>query len=162
MKVGGLMVNYLLICPRKLWLYSRGLRMEHTSEKVELGDFLHRSSFERSPVKELLIEDIVKIDVMLEEKQITEVKYSSKMLFATKAQVAYYLYYLKKRGVMLKGEIRFPREKRKESVELDERLEEFVEDCLRKIWEILRREKPPSQERGRTCRSCSYEEFCWG
>ncbi|MBC7330030.1 Dna2/Cas4 domain-containing protein [bacterium] len=24
------MVNYLLICPRKLWLYSKGIRMEHT------------------------------------------------------------------------------------------------------------------------------------
>lgn len=162
MKVGGLLVNYLLICPRKLWLYSRGIRMERTSERVELGEFLHRSSYERSSVKELLIENLIKIDLMLEEKRITEVKYSSKMLSATKAQIAYYLYFLKTRGVILKGEIRFPREKKKEVIELNEETERFVEDCLRRVNEILKMEEVPTAERSRVCRSCSYEELCWG
>jgi len=156
------MVNYLFICPRKLWLYSRGIRMEQTSEQVELGQFLHQRSYGKSEYKELLIEDLIKIDVILEEKKITEVKYSTKMLKASKAQLAYYLYYLKRRGVLLKGELRFPREKRKETIELDEELEGFVEDSLRKVQEVLKMEKVPSSKKGRICRSCSYEELCWG
>ncbi|MGC9004451.1 MAG: CRISPR-associated protein Cas4 [bacterium] len=162
LKVGGLMINYLLICPRKLWLYSRGIRMEQTSEKVELGEILHQSSYERSSAKELLIEDLIKVDVILEKRRITEVKYSSKMHEATRAQLAYYLYFFKKRGVILKGEIRFPKEKRKEIVELDEKTEEFVENCLRKVWEVLKSDKVPPAERGKICRSCSYELLCWG
>ncbi len=162
LKVGGLMLNYLLICPRKLWLYSRGIRTEHTSERVELGYFLHRSSYEQFSARELMIENIIKVDVILGEEKITEVKYSSKMLSASKAQLAYYLYFLKKRGVILKGELRFPKERRKETVELNEDMEELVEDCLRKVWEVVRRESPPEAERGRICKSCSYYELCWG
>lgn len=162
MKVGGLMINYLLICHRKLWLYSRGIRMEHTSERVELGDFIHKSTYEQSTAKELLLENTIKIDVMLEEKTLTEVKYSSKMISATRGQIAYYLYYLKRRGVVLKGEIRFPREKKTEAIELDEKMERFVEECLRKVWEIVKKEEVPSAEMTRICRHCSYEELCWG
>jgi len=162
LRIGGLMINYVLICPRKLWLYSKGIRMEHTSDKVELGDFVHSSSYERSRAKELLIEDIIKVDVILEKKVITEVKYSRKMLSAARAQVCYYLYFFKKRGVMLKGELRFPREKKRETVELDDESEKFVEDCLKRISEIIKREEVPKAERRKICRSCSYEELCWG
>ncbi|MCD6506625.1 Dna2/Cas4 domain-containing protein [Candidatus Poribacteria bacterium] len=40
LKVGGMEVNYLIVCPRKLWLYTHDLRMEKLSDKVSLGAFI--------------------------------------------------------------------------------------------------------------------------
>jgi CRISPR-associated exonuclease Cas4 len=57
----GTQVNYFVIYPRKLWLFSKGLTMEHTSEAVALGRLIHESAFAREK-KEILIDDRIRID----------------------------------------------------------------------------------------------------
>jgi CRISPR-associated exonuclease Cas4 len=44
----GTQINYFLVCLRKLWLFSHDLEMEHESDTVALGRFLHEESFQRN------------------------------------------------------------------------------------------------------------------
>ncbi|MCS6966788.1 MAG: CRISPR-associated protein Cas4 [Candidatus Kapabacteria bacterium] len=77
-----------MVCPRKLWLFSKDLDMEHTSEYVELGRFLHESTFARHE-KEILI-DRIKIDFSRRNGTIHEVKKSDAVEEAHIFQVLYY------------------------------------------------------------------------
>jgi CRISPR/Cas system-associated exonuclease Cas4 (RecB family) len=45
-RLTGTQINYLLICPRKLWLFSHHIEMERESDQVALGQLaLHQKSF---------------------------------------------------------------------------------------------------------------------
>lgn len=41
---GGVHVKYLHHCQRQLWLFSRGVRPEHLSPLVQLGEAVHDTS----------------------------------------------------------------------------------------------------------------------
>lgn len=45
--IGGMLVGYYLICPRKAWLSMRGLWMEQESDDVALGRLLDATSYDR-------------------------------------------------------------------------------------------------------------------
>lgn len=161
LRVGGLKVNYFNVCPRKLWLFSHGIRMEPSSERVLLGKLLHERAYPDLPRKEVMIDDLIKIDVVGE--RVLEVKYSRKLIEAARLQLAYYLYYLKRLGAGdLVGELRFPRERRREEVRLGLELEQKVEEVLRRISEIESLPHPPEASLTLLCRPCSYAELCWG
>lgn len=159
----GIKVNYVAICHRKLWLYSRGMRMEPLSERVALGRLLHERSYEWIPRREVLIDNLIKVDVIEGEGRILEVKYSKKLSDAARLQVAYYLYYLKKIGAgELTGEVRFPKERRREEIRLTDELEREVEEALKKIREIELLTVPPEAQYTSLCRLCAYIDLCWG
>lgn len=163
LKVGGMEVNYLVVCPRKLWLYAHHLRMEPLSDKVSLGALLHETAYPRLLRRELFIDSLIKVDFVEGSEKVLEIKYSRKMEEAAKLQLLYYLYYLKRRGVEgLTGEIRFPKERRKIEVELTEEGEGQVEEALRKVAEVKGLPKPPDAEHSGLCRYCAYAELCWG
>ena len=161
LKVNGIKVNYFCICPRKLWLFSHHIRLEPESEKVLLGKLLHEESYSYLERKEVLLEGLLKIDVV-EGGKVLEVKYSRKMKEAARSQLLYYLYYLKQRGIIMKGELRFPKERKREEVELDESGERKVEEILRGIKEVECLPAPPSAEYSSICRRCAYMDLCWG
>jgi len=161
LKVNGIKVNYFCICRRKLWLFSHHIRLEPESEKVLLGKILHEESYPYMERKEILIEDLLKIDVIGGEK-VLEIKYSRRMKDAARCQLLYYLYYLKRKGITMRGELRFPKEKKKEEVLLDEKGERRVEEILKGIREVENLPNPPSAERSSICRKCAYMDFCWG
>lgn len=159
----GIKVNYVAVCPRKLWLYSKGMRMEPLSEKVALGRLLHEKSYEWIPRKEVLIDNLIKLDVVEGEGKILEVKYSKKLSEAARLQVAYYLYYLKSIGAgELTGELRFPKERRREEIRLTHELEEKVEEALKKVRKIELLPVPPEAQYTSLCRLCAYIDLCWG
>lgn len=101
MKYGGKYFNYLLVCPRKLWLYAGGLGMEHTSERVAEGTLLHETAYpSRSARYEELEVGPVKIDFYdPRERVIHEVKLSDRMEEAHLWQVKYYQLVLERIGV---------------------------------------------------------------
>ncbi|MDN5331051.1 MAG: CRISPR-associated exonuclease Cas4 [Tepidanaerobacteraceae bacterium] len=159
----GIKVNYVAVCPRKLWLYSRGMRMEPLSERVALGRLLHERSYEWIPRREVLIDNLIKVDVIEGEGRILEVKCSKKLSDAARLQVAYYLYYLKKIGAgELTGELLFPKERRREEIRLTDELEREVEEALKKIREIELLTVPPEAQYTSLCRLCAYIDLCWG
>jgi len=161
LKFQGLKINYLYVCKRKLWLFSKNITFESSSDKVLLGKILHEYSYPKEATKEVLIDNLIMIDI-LSDGVIREVKYSSKMKEADIMQVMYYLYYLRQRGVEKRGIINYPKEKRKEILELTPEYEQKVKQALKEIEKITSQSVPPPAKKQKICKSCAYFEFCWG
>ncbi|MEJ5299422.1 MAG: CRISPR-associated protein Cas4 [Thermodesulforhabdaceae bacterium] len=163
LRTNGIKINYWAICHRKVWLYAKGLHMEHLSDRVALGRLLHERAYSDLSRREVLIDNLIKIDLLEKEGKVLEVKYSRKLEDAARLQIAYYLLYLKKLGVgTLIGELRFPKERRREEVHLTPELEAAVMEALKGVHEIEQMPSPPQAEFTSICRACSYCELCWG
>ena len=65
-KTQGVKINYYYLCKRKLWLFSKGITMEHLSDRVLSGKVLHENAYSRQKSKEIVIDDIIKLDIMTE------------------------------------------------------------------------------------------------
>ena len=162
LRTNGVKVNYFFICKRKLWLYSKNLTMESSSDQVTLGKLLHDRSYRYQPKREIMIDNLIKID-LIEGSVIHEVKYSRKMEQAHRWQILYYLYYLKQLGLDgLKGEINYPKLRRKEEVNLSSEQEDEMLQILKGIKQIENSPEPPDASFSRLCKKCSYAELCWG
>lgn len=160
LSIGGLQVDYYCICIRKLWLYSKGISMETTNDRVIQGTILHENSYNRAKSKEVLINNMIKLDI-LDKEFVREVKISSKMFNADKMQLLYYLYVLKKMGIEKRGTLNYVKEKRVEEVILGKEEEKAVEDVLHGINEILSLKYPPKVQKYPYCNKCSYYEYCY-
>ena len=97
----GVEVNYFFVCKRKLWFFSRYLDLEADSDLVLLGRLLHEHGYPRK-FKEVSIGRI-KIDFLERHGVIHEVKRSRRMEKAHLFQLLYYIYYLRRFGVEVKG-----------------------------------------------------------
>ncbi len=161
LKTNGIKVNYLYVCERKLWLFDRGIGMEQTSDRVLLGKLLGEYSYPREQTRDMLIDNLIRIDIM-DKETIREVKYSNRLQEADRAQILYYLYYLKRLGIEKRGVINYPKMRRREEVVLTPEAEKEVEDALLRIKEVLSMNKPPELKRKPYCPKCAYYEFCWG
>jgi len=162
LRTNGVKVNYFFICKRKLWLYSKNLTMESGSDQVTLGKLLHERSYRYQPKREIMIDNLIKID-LIEGGVIHEVKYSKKMEEAHRWQILYYLYYLKQLGLGgLTGEINYPKLRRKEEVSLNSEKEAKMLQTLREIKQVENLSQPPDASFSRLCKKCSYAELCWG
>ncbi|MEN3184707.1 MAG: CRISPR-associated protein Cas4 [Atribacterota bacterium] len=159
--ITGVKVNYFFVCPRKLWLFDRGLHMEQHSDRVFLGKLLDEESYPRKRQRRVTIDDLIAIDV-LDTNTIREVKYSKALHKASVMQIAYYLYYLKGLGIEKEGLLSYPKERRQERIVLTEAMVAELEEALQKIAEILKRDTPPAAVRKPYCRHCAYLEFCFG
>jgi len=163
LRTGGLKVNYWAVCPRKLWLFAKGLRQEHTSDRVLLGQVLHQRSYLHLPRREVMIDELIKVDVLEGQGRVLEVKHSRRLVEAARLQVAYYLLYLRRLGAgELVGELRFPKERRREEVRLSPELEAKVAQALRGVAQVEALPSPPQVEFMPICRACAYAELCWG
>lgn len=163
LRTNGIKINYWAVCKRKVWLYSKGLRMEPLSERVTLGRLLHEQAYPDLVRREVLLDDLIKIDVIEAESKILEVKYSRKFKEAALLQVSYYLYYLRRMGAGdLTGELRFPKERKKEQVSLSPEIESAIMEALRSIATIEAMDSPPAADFTTVCRVCAYCELCWG
>jgi len=64
-KYTAVQVSYYVVCPRKLWLFSKGIAQEHESEDVAIGrlidEIFYKRQRERSEDYTLLM-DKLKID----------------------------------------------------------------------------------------------------
>lgn len=159
-KTQGIKVNYYYVCKRKLWLFDKGITMENTSDRVLQGKVVHENSYPRQQHKEVLIDDIIKVDIM-DKDYIKEVKLSSKMEKPDKMQLLYYLYYLKQLGINKKGTVNYVKEKRIEKIELTEDYEKEIQKVLIDIKDILKQDKPPKVIRLPYCKKCAYYEYCY-
>ncbi|MBE6161842.1 CRISPR-associated protein Cas4 [Clostridium cochlearium] len=159
-KTQGVKINYYYVCKRKLWLFSKGITMEQNSDRVLSGKLVHENSYKRSKNKEVLIDDILRLDI-LEDDYVKEVKISSKMPIPDKMQLVYYLFYLKNIGIYKKGMIKYVKEKRIEEIELTKDLEEEIKRTLIDIKNIENSNCPPKLIRLPYCRKCSYYNFCF-
>ena len=156
----GLQVQYYKVCQRKLWLHAHQISFEHESDLVLQGKVLHEQSYNHKKSKEVMIENLIKID-LYDDDYIGEVKSSSKMQEADEAQLLYYLYILKQYDIIRKGRLHYPKEKKIEEIELTLAKEVELEEILRGIKEIIASNKPPKAKKYPYCGSCAYYQFCW-
>lgn len=162
LKVGGLKMNYLRVCPRKLWLFAHQVRLEADAEAVALGRLTHERAYRDRPRRSLILENLIAIDVLEGEGTILEVKHAPTFIEAARLQLRYYLYFLTRRGVHLCGELRFPRQRRRETVILDAAAVAEVEAALEEIARIEALPTPPAAPWTPACRRCAYAPLCWG
>jgi len=161
LRITGVYVQYYFVCQRKLWFFSKHIKMEEKSELVTMGKLIDEYSYKREK-KHISIDDTINIDFIGHGGTIHEVKKSKSMDTADIYQVKYYLYYLNKRGVKnIDGVINYPKLKEKVNVELNEKDIEEVESVLEEIEAILKKEIPPPVIKTKVCKKCAYYELCY-
>ncbi len=140
----------------------RNIAPSQDDTNIELGRIIKDESYLREK-KELRIENMV-IDIIKKDKQeivICEVKKSSKYMQSAKMQLLYYLYQLKQKGIILKGELLFPKEKNKIIIELDIENERIIKEDIKKIEEIINLDRPPKLKKIIFCKKCGYRDLCY-
>ncbi|MEN3052090.1 MAG: Dna2/Cas4 domain-containing protein, partial [Candidatus Methanosuratincola petrocarbonis] len=45
MEITGTALNYLVVCPRKMWFFVNGISMERGNEYVEMGKLADKTAF---------------------------------------------------------------------------------------------------------------------
>lgn len=160
--VSGTLVWYYYICKREVWLIGHQITPNQDDTNIVLGRFIQDFSYPREQ-KELAVGHS-KMDVFRTsngELIIGEVKKSSKYIQSARMQLAFYLSELKRHGIVARGELRFPKEKKREEIILDDRMEQELENTRREILRILYLPQPPPPGKIRFCKNCAYNEFCW-
>jgi len=160
----GVQVAYFIVCPTKLWLFSRFLTRENESDLVALGTFLQENTYTRRE-KDVLIDQKISIDFIRKGSKIilNETKKSPSLEKAHVYQMLYYLYYLKRiKDVNAEGLISYPTKRSVKRVVLLPEHEKEMEIILAEIKKILSSPLPPKPEKKKYCRKCAYFEFCFG
>ena len=166
--VTGTLMSYVGICDRKIWLAGHAIEGYRDHELLALGRLLAESAYPRER-KELALPGM-KVDVLrrrptdAEEDEalvIGEVKRSPRAQHAQRLQLGYYLLRLREAGLHVRGELRYPEQRRVEPVELTPELEAAVRQAITRIEQLLARPVPPPPVRIPACTHCAYYEFCW-
>ena len=138
MEVNGTLMWYYAICSREVWLMSRNIIPDQKDTNIEIGKFIHETSYERSK-KEIEFGN-VKFDVLLKTKDemiIGETKKTSKFQEASTMQLLYYLRELKNSGINAKGVLLYPEEKKRVEVKLTEEKILLLEETEKEIETII-------------------------
>jgi CRISPR-associated exonuclease Cas4 len=157
----GTQVNYYVVCPRKLWLFSHQIEMERHSDLVQLGKLIHDHTYPRERRKNLVIDNRIVVD-FYEDGTLHEVKKSNRLEEAHRLQLLYYLYYLKQKGVTgISGELNYPKLRKRTRIELTPEAEMEVEQVLQSMREVLEASQAPAVIHAPYCKRCSYVDFCY-
>ncbi|KLL11490.1 MULTISPECIES: CRISPR-associated protein Cas4 [Protofrankia] len=157
--IGGVHIKYLHHCHRQLWLYSRGVRPEHLSERVRLGEALHEVSYDRFRPVDL---GAAKLDHLDGDLWVHEVKSSRRPTVADEAQALHYCLRLIDVGVEARGAVLHYRPTRR-TIRIpfdDERRARAVDD-IAAVLDIVERSDPPERLDRPRCVGCSYLDYCW-
>lgn len=160
--VTGTLIWYYYICHREVWLMARHIVPEQDNPNVDVGRFIHEQAYQREK-KEISLGNI-KLDIIKRGQDglvIAEVKKTSRFEKSSRMQLAYYLMEVEKLGLNAKGELRFPEERRVETVELTDALRRELEAAVKDILRIAYLEQPPEPVKIKYCKNCAYAEFCW-
>lgn len=171
--VTGTLIWYVAICPRQAWLMGHAVEPYRDHELLALGRLLAETAYPRER-KELALPGM-KIDVLRRRRPtpdsdwpeedealvIAEVKRSPRAHHAQRLQLGYYLLRLREAGLHVRGELRYPEQRRVEPVELTPDLEREVRQAIAAVEALLTRPTPPPPVRIPACTNCAYFEFCW-
>jgi len=181
LRIGGMLVGYHGLCPRKAWLSAQGLWMEQESDTVALGRHLDATTYTREKKGyDLDIEApglnrvrlVGKIDhADLDGGVLHEVKKSRAAEAAHEDQLRFYLWLLRLAGVTradgqpFTGRLDYPALRKTRDVALSDDDEVRLAQTVAGIAATLRRPTPPPRlgpERRTFCAACAFEELCYG
>lgn len=157
--VGGVHIKYLYHCRRQLWLYARGVRPEHLNAAVQLGEAVHDTSYTRSAPVDL---GAARLDHLDGGLWVHEIKSSSRVTDADRAQVIHYCHQLHRVGVPAKGGVlHYPKTRRTTKVTYGPDAVTQAERDIATVPSVANlRTSPPRLSRS-ACRGCSYLDYCW-
>ena len=164
MNITATHINYYHICHRKLWLFSNGINMEHTSDTVAEGKLIGETTYPQRPEKYTEIEiGGSKIDFYdAKNKIIHEIKKSDSIEQAHQWQVKYYIWLLQQNSIEgVTGIIEYPKLKQTTKVELSKDDSICLEEIKQNIERIVADEKCPPVINSKICKKCSYYDFCY-
>ncbi len=165
MQIGGTHIQYLLLCHRKLWLYARGINMEHTHERVAEGKYVHETSYTRrsTGMVEIAIGGC-KIDYYNPQTQtLHETKLSNSVEHAHRSQAIYYMSVLRKNGIRcLSAVLEYPRLRQIERLIWRNDMAAEAKTLAMRAKEVIRQKDCPPLVAKSICRNCAYEEMCYG
>jgi len=172
-----MLVGYYVLCPRKAWLSMNGLWMEQESTTVALGRQIDEDSYEREQKEIRLAAEspsgiplIGKVDwAGLDAGVLHETKKSASAEEAHTWQLRFYLWLLTLNevtgpgGERFTGELNYPKQRRTETVTLEEGHVERLQEIVQALAALSREETPPARRDDRSfCRRCAFEELCYG
>jgi CRISPR-associated exonuclease Cas4 len=177
LRVGGMLIGYHALCPRKAWQSLRGLWMEQESDAVAIGRLIGQTSYGRER-KELDLTAsapdgttlVARIDwADLREGVLHETKKGRSTEDAHRWQLKFYLWLLKLCGVTradgapFTGMLNYPALKRTEAVELTTDDEARLAGMVAELRRLADEPRPPPRiTRRKFCRVCAFEELCYG
>ena len=162
LKFKGTQVAYAVVCHRKLWLFSKGITLENTSDRVKLGKAIDRQSFGR---KTEFSDENISIDFITTKDGVIihEVKLSDSLEKAHIMQTKYYIFYLRQLGIKAnRGVIHYPKQKKIKNIIFKNEDEKLIKDIIGIIESVLAQESPPAVINAPYCRKCAYYYFCYG
>jgi len=174
LRIGGMLVGYYVVCPRKAWLSLRGVWMEQESETVALGRLVDQRSYRRRDgvVLEAEAPDgtrlVGQIDgANLREGVLHETKYGRSCEDAHRWQLRFYLWLLQRCGIAradgtpFTGRLDYPKLRQTEPVTLCTDDVAWLERTVAALAALAVSDTPPTRHTRRAfCRKCAFEELC--
>lgn len=159
-KITGVMIQYYKTCKRELWFYLNQINMNYNNDDIEIGKLIHENSYKREK-KEIRVDNIV-FDFVKKNDELTvfEVKKSSKLTIGAQYQLYYYLYTLKKSNINATGVLVFPKERKREKIELNDNIISEIDEIINEIKKISIMDRPPKEDIKPYCKKCSFQELC--
>jgi CRISPR-associated exonuclease Cas4 len=157
--VGGVHIKYLYHCRRQLWLYVRGIRPEHLSVRVQLGEAVHDTSYTRHSPVDL---GAAKLDFFDGGHWVHEVKSSARPTPADEAQGRHYCYRLHLVGVEAQGAIlHYPKTRRTQRYPYDDTAADQAHADISEVLTVAAAPSSPDRLPRSACRGCSFTDYCW-
>lgn len=158
--ISGLLYEYYHICLRKAWYIANGVSLEGDNEDVQIGRLIDTEAYNRER-KHILIDDNACVDFM-HDNTVYEVKKSSAEKEAAIAQIKYYLYVLRQKGINVDGELRIPKEKYIEKITLNEMDIPKIDKTIQQIKNLIcQPEAPERTAKTGICKKCAFYELCY-
>ena len=157
--VGGVHIKYLYHCRRQLWLYLRGIRPEHLSSTVQLGEAVHDTSYTRNTAVDL---GSARLDFVDGQHWVHEVKSSSRPTPADQAQGRHYCYRLQLIGIDAQGAVlHYPKTRRTHRFPYTTETAAQAEADIAEVLTIAAQPTSPERLARSSCRGCSFTDYCW-
>lgn len=158
--VTGLMVQYYHVCRRELWFMSRGVDIDRETVNIQRGSHIDETSYQHAR-HSYMIDNRIQLDVM-ESGDVMEVKASSTLEKPPRMQLLFYLWYLREvHDIERDGVLAYPAERKRETVQLDDRAAAEVERTILGILDVVSQDAPPELTKKPYCDACLYQDLCW-
>jgi len=159
-RITGVEMQYVAVCKREAWFYMNGILSKQTSPSIMRGKSIDENSYTEED--DILIDNLIRPDIIKDSDKIIETKPSSKLLIGAKMQLLYYLWYMEYfKQEQYTGEIAIPEEKRRQEVPLNTENKKELFDHMKQLHTLWKMDSPPEFEEKPYCDSCAYKEICW-
>lgn len=157
--VGGVHIKYLYHCRRQLWLYLRGIRPEHLSTTVQLGEAVHDTTYPRHGPVDL---GAARLDFVDGQRWVHEVKSSPRPTDADRAQAYHYCHQLNRLGIEAQGAIlHYPATRRTQRLPYTPEAAAQAETDIADVLAVAAAPASPDRLPRSRCRGCSFTDYCW-